>query len=99
MALEESLKAMQASGVLAPGSVRRAAVIGPGLDFTDKLGGYDFYPQQTIQCFALADSLFRLGLARPGELQLTTFDISQRVNDHRSEERRVGKECRSRWSP
>jgi hypothetical protein len=82
MAIEESLKAMQARGLLTPGSVRRAAVIGPGLDFTDKLGGYDFYPQQTIQCFALADSLFRLGLAARGELELTTFDISQRVNDH-----------------
>jgi hypothetical protein len=88
MALEESLKAMQASGALTPGSVRRAAVIGPGLDFTDKLGGYDFYPQQTLQCFALADSLFRLGLARPGELQVTTFDISQRVNDHLRRARR-----------
>lgn len=88
MALEESLKAMQASGVLTAGSVRRAAVIGPGLDFTDKLGGYDFYPQQTLQCFALADSLFRLGLARPGDLQVTTFDISQRVNDHLRRARR-----------
>jgi SAM-dependent methyltransferase len=87
-ALEEALKAMQARGLLPPGSVRRAAVIGPGLDFTDKAGGYDFYPQQTIQCFALADSLFRLGLARPGELQLTTFDISQRVNDHLRRARR-----------
>jgi SAM-dependent methyltransferase len=63
-------------------------VIGPGLDFTDKLGGYDFYPQQTIQCFALIDSLFRLGLAKPGDLQLTTFDISQRVNDHLRRTRR-----------
>jgi hypothetical protein len=88
LALEESLKAMQTRGLLAPGSVRRAAVIGPGLDFTDKAGGYDFYPQQTIQCFALADSLFRLGLARPGKLELTTFDISQRVNDHLQRARR-----------
>jgi len=82
MAIEESLKAMQARGLLAPGSVHRAAVIGPGLDFTDKVGGYDFYPQQTIQCFALVDTLFRLGLARMGQLHLTTFDVSQRVNDH-----------------
>jgi SAM-dependent methyltransferase len=81
-AIEESLKAMQVRRLLAPGSVRRVAVIGPGLDFTDKVGGYDFYPQQTIQCFALADALFRLGLARVGQLELTTFDISQRVNDH-----------------
>jgi SAM-dependent methyltransferase len=73
---------MLAGGLLAPGSVHRAAVIGPGLDFTDKLGGYDFYPQQTVQCFGLADTLFRLGLSRPDDLVLTTFDISARVNDH-----------------
>ncbi len=87
-AIVESLKAMQVRRLLAPGSVRRAAVIGPGLDFTDKVGGYDFYPQQTIQCFALADTLFRLGLARVGQLELTTFDISQRVNDHLRRARR-----------
>jgi len=88
LAIEESLKAMLTRGLLAPGSVRRGAVIGPGLDFTDKLGGYDFYPQQTIQCFALADTLFRLGLARAGQLQLTTFDVSERVNDHLRRARR-----------
>ena len=88
MAIEESLRAMQARGLLAPGSVHRAAVIGPGLDFTDKVGGYDFYPQQTIQCFALADSLFRLGLARQGQLELPTFDVNQRVNDHLRRARR-----------
>jgi hypothetical protein len=82
MALEESLKAMLASGILAPGSIHRVAIIGPGLDFTDKLGGYDFYPQQTLQCFAVADSLLRLGLARHDELEMTTLDISERVNDH-----------------
>ena len=82
LALEESLKAMLARGLLAPGGVHRAAVIGPGLDFTDKLGGYDFYPQQTVQCFGLADTLFRLGLSRQDDLVLTTFDISARVNDH-----------------
>ena len=82
MALEEALKAMQRRGLLTPGSVRRAAVVGPGLDFTDKGAGYDFYPQQTIQCFALVDTLLRLGLAHVGQLELTTFDISPRVNDH-----------------
>lgn len=88
MAIEESLKAMMANGLLTAGNVRRVAVVGPGLDFTDKLGGYDFYPQQTIQCFALMDSLFRLGLAHPGELQVTTLDISQRVNNHLTRARR-----------
>ena len=36
-----------------PQSVRRVAIVGPGLDFTDKAEGFDFYPQQTIQPFAL----------------------------------------------
>jgi SAM-dependent methyltransferase len=56
--------------------------VGPGLDFTDKAEGYDFYPQQTIQPFALVDSLTRLGLARPEELRVTTLDLSPRVNRH-----------------
>ena len=88
LALEESLKTMQTRNLLAPRSVRRVAVIGPGLDFADKAGGYDFYPQQTIQPYALIDTLFRLGLARRGELQVTTLDISLRVNDHLRRTRR-----------
>jgi hypothetical protein len=79
---------MLARGLLTPGSVRRAAVVGPGLDFADKAGGYDFYPQQTLQCFALVDTLFRLGLARRGQLNVTTLDISPRVNDHLRRARR-----------
>jgi hypothetical protein len=88
MAVEESLKEMLARGLLTPDSVRRAAVVGPGLDFADKAGGYDFYPQQTLQCFALVDTLFRLGLARRGQLDVTTLDISPRVNDHLRRARR-----------
>ena len=75
-ALEESLKAITARGLLSPGSVRRIAIVGPGLDFTDKQEGYDFYPQQTIQPFAIIDTLLRLGLARADALQVTTFDLS-----------------------
>jgi hypothetical protein len=68
--------------LLAPASVRRVAVIGPGLDFTDKEDGYDFYSQQTIQPFAIIDTLLRLGLADVNNLRVTTFDLSPRVNDH-----------------
>ncbi|MBA3567828.1 MAG: class I SAM-dependent methyltransferase [Pyrinomonadaceae bacterium] len=81
-ALEESLKAMQGRGLLGAGSIRRIAIIGPGLDFADKQEGYDFYPQQTIQPFAIIDTLSRLGLAKPEALQVTTFDLSPRVNHH-----------------
>ena len=82
-ALERALQQMQAQGLLGPASVRRVAVIGPGLDFSDKSSGYDFYPQQTLQPFALADTLGRLGLSdRSNGVQITTLDISPRVNDH-----------------
>lgn len=81
-AIERTLAALKAKGLLAPQSVRRVAIVGPGLDFTDKQDGYDFYPQQTIQPFAVIDSLRRLGLARPNDLRLTTLDLSPRINDH-----------------
>lgn len=83
-ALERALFSLKAQGMLAVGSVRRVGIIGPGLDFTDKQDGYDFYPQQTIQPFAIIDTLLRLGLARTSELKVTTFDLSARVNDHLS---------------
>jgi hypothetical protein len=81
-AIERALSSLKAQGALAAGGIHRVGIIGPGLDFTDKQDGYDFYPEQTIQPFAIIDSLARLGLARPGELRVTTFDLSARVNDH-----------------
>ena len=81
-AIEQSLIAMMKRGFLSRGSVRRVAVIGPGLDFTDKIDGYDFYPRQTIQPFAVIDTLLRLGLSQQGAVELTTLDISPRVNEH-----------------
>jgi len=81
-ALEKSLASIKAQGVIAPGTVRRIGIIGPGLDFTDKQDGYDFYPEQTIQPFAVIDTLLRLGLSKTGAIQVSTFDLSPRVNDH-----------------
>ena len=87
-AIEEALRGL--TPVLVRGSdpkraVRRVAVIGPGLDVVDKEEGHDFYPPQTIQPFALIDSLVRLGLADVATLQVTTLDVSARVNDHIAE--------------
>ena len=81
-ASEQALEAIKAEGLLGAGSVRRIAIVGPGLDFTDKHEGYDFYPQQTIQPFAVIDSLLRLGLATPDQYRVTTFDLSPRINHH-----------------
>ena len=81
-AVDRALEDLRAAGRLRPGAVRRVAVVGPGLDVIDKREGYDFYPVQTIQPFAVIDSLVRLGLALPGGLQVTTFDVSPRINGH-----------------
>jgi len=82
LGLERALDAMRVAGVIRPGAVRRVAIIGPGLDFTDKLEGYDFYPEQTIQPFAVIDSLLRLDLAEIAQLQVAAFDLSPRVLEH-----------------
>ena len=87
-AIEQTLADLRAAGRLRPGSVRRVAVVGPGLDIIDRRDGYDFYPVQTIQPFAVIDSLLRLDLAVRGELQMTTFDVSPRVNGHLAAARR-----------
>jgi len=82
LAIEKSLAALKEKGLLSAGGVRRVAVIGPGLDFTDKEEGYDFYAPQTVQPFAVLDSLMQLGLAKGESLGVTTLDLSERVNDH-----------------
>ncbi len=81
-ALEVALTTMRDQKLLPRGSVRRVGIIGPGLDFTDKHEGYDFYPMQTLQPFGVLDSIFRLGLARAGGIEVDTLDLSARVNEH-----------------
>ena len=81
-AVEQALEAIASERTADPGSIRRVAIVGPGLDFIDKAEGYDFYPPQTIQPFGVIDSSIRLGLSKPDDLRVTTFDLSARVNDH-----------------
>jgi hypothetical protein len=82
--VEQALRDLKNRGVLREGQVARVAVIGPGLDFSDKneASSYDYYPQQTLQPFALYDSLIRLGLARADSVSMSILDISSRVIDH-----------------
>jgi len=80
--IEGALRDMKDKAMLPKGSITRVAVIGPGLDFTDKGFGYDFYPLQTLQPFAIYDSVVRLGLADPRKIEVTAFDISQEVLAH-----------------
>jgi hypothetical protein len=81
-AVDEALRDAMDRGLVTSGSVRRVAVVGPGLDFVEKAEGQDFYPPQSMQALALADSLVRLGLSRAASLSVTAFDISPRVLDH-----------------
>lgn len=81
-AIEQCLEEMKQRGLLKSGSIRRVAVIGPGLDFTDKENGYDFYPLQTLQPFAVIDSLLHLELGMPRDLRVAVFDISPHLLDH-----------------
>jgi hypothetical protein len=81
--VEQALASMKARGLLTGGSVRRVAIVGPGLDFADKEVGFDIYPQQTLQPFAVLNSLKRLGLVpSPGDPEIVLLDISQRIIDH-----------------
>lgn len=81
-ALDLELSRMARDASLKPGQVRRVAIIGPGLDFANKELGEDYYPPQTIQPFAIMDSLIRLKLADPAAIEIVTLDISPRVNIH-----------------
>ncbi|HEV2197226.1 MAG TPA: class I SAM-dependent methyltransferase [Candidatus Acidoferrum sp.] len=110
LALEETLRAMARKGVLASGSMRRIAVIGPGLDFTDKRDGYDFYPLQTLQPFAVLEAAARLDLGKAEELQVVCLDLNSAVIAHvqkLSERGRAGqaynlqlpRDPKADWSP
>jgi hypothetical protein len=81
-ALEDTLRTMLRKGAIKPGSLRRILVIGPGLDFTDKRDGYDFYPLQTIQPFAMLEAVARLGLGKAEEISVVTADLNAAVNAH-----------------
>jgi tetratricopeptide (TPR) repeat protein len=81
-ALDRGLQEIKKSEFLPTGSVRRAAVIGVGLDIIDKLGGYDLHPPQITQPILLLDTLLKLELAHAGDLEITILDISTRVIQH-----------------
>jgi hypothetical protein len=81
--IDLALRRLKERGAIA-GPVFRVAVIGPGLNFIDKDGAsaFDYFPLQTVQPFAVIDSLLQLGLARDREVALTALDISPLVLGH-----------------
>jgi hypothetical protein len=81
-AIEDTLRAMLRKGALSPGAIHRVAIVGPGLDFADKRGGYDYYPLQTIQPFAILEAVARLGLGGANEVEISAFDLNPAVLAH-----------------
>ena len=81
-AVEDTLHSLAEKGVVTARKIRRIAVIGPGLDFADKRDGYDFYPLQTIQPFAVMEAVLRLGLGQADDLEIVTLDLNPSVNEH-----------------
>ena len=64
--------------------------------FYDILRAYEEYPTVKTSIFAiLSDLEFKYAFDK----NVNTVFIPQEITQLRSEERRVGKECRSRWSP
>ena len=82
-AIEQALATVKKQGLLKAGTVKRVAIVGAGLDFADRDVGLDTYPQQTVQPFAVIDSLRKLQLAPATALpEVVVLDISPRVLDH-----------------
>jgi hypothetical protein len=81
-ALDAMLKQLVQKRLVTRNSVRRIAVIGPGLDFADKRIGLDFYPIQTIQPFAIMESVLRLGLGQEEKVRVVACDLNPSVLAH-----------------
>jgi hypothetical protein len=80
LAIENAIKDSKEKGFVK--RVKSIAIVGPGLDFTDKDQGYDFYPPQSIQPFAIIDSLLKLKLVEKLNIRVDTYDLSPKVNSH-----------------
>lgn len=62
--------------------VRRALIVGPGLDLAPRTGLQDEGPPESYQPWAVMDALVSLGLARLDDLQIVAADINPRVVAH-----------------
>ena len=78
--------------------IKKVMVIGSGPIVIGQAAEFDYAGTQA--CLALKEEGYEVVLvnSNPATIQ-TDVQIADKVYMERSEERRVGKECRSRWSP
>jgi hypothetical protein len=74
-AVDEVLRTMKSKPGFSP-RIRRIGVIGPGIDFAGEPGCSDVYPPQSVQPFAVLESVLRLGWAQPSDVQVVAFDLN-----------------------
>ena len=79
----------------------QAARLAPGADFSQKalhiMEGFAAAFQSALPSFHPIDLC--VGIAAALLIRLAVYVKGKNARKFRSEERRVGKECRSRWSP
>lgn len=81
-ALAAALDELRRKTLVRTGSIRRVAIVGPGLDLVDKDEGHDVAPPRSLQPFAVMDMLLAAGLADPESLRVLALDVSPRVTAH-----------------
>jgi hypothetical protein len=81
--IDLALQRLKTRGAIS-GKISRVAVIGPGMNFIDKdeASAFDYFPLQTVQPFAVIDSLSQLDLSEDRGVTLTVLDISPMVLGH-----------------
>jgi hypothetical protein len=62
-------------------TIRSVLVVGPGIDLAPRTGFANIGDPQSFQPFAVLDALVTTGLARRGEVRVTSVDINPRVVD------------------
>lgn len=66
-------------GLEPQGRVKRALVVGPGMDLAPRSALIDAVPPQSYQPFAVADALLGLSLAAENDLHVHSIDVNPRV--------------------
>src|SRR5262245_46138932 len=75
-------------GLTSERRIKRALVIGPGLDLAPRTGLLEIGPPESYEPFAIIDALESLGLSTPDDLLVVGADINPRVVQHLENARR-----------